>query len=614
MRKRLFALLLALVLGIGLAAPALAAEDEAVLRTVKALGIMVGDEYGNMNLDRGVTRAQFAKMLVAASKYRDSVSPDGTGYSLYRDVKNDHWASEYIRIAAQEGWMTGYTDSTFRPENTITLEEVCASTLRLLGYSGADLAGSFPYAHLSKASALGLRDGLDAVRGQAMTRLDCARLIYNLFSAQTAAGQVYGSTVGLTVRDGEVDYLSVLMDRLSGPYVASAGTALSFTPVTIFRDGAPSAFANLNAGDVYYYNEGLRSVWIYTKRVSGKIDAITSSGGAPAAVTVAGKSYTVGSTDAAYQLSALSGTAVGSYVTLLLGMEDKVAGVLSGAAVNDTYYGVVQSVSKAAAEDKAAVQTLLSVFCTDGETRSFILTRDADYVPGNVVAVSVSGAGAEARIAGAANVTGRVSADGRRIGSETLAEDVRIIDAAADGSAVTVPASRLAGMMLEYGDVRFCTRSAAGEIDRMILNDLTGDTWSYALLTRMEDHSMGVLQLAASYTYILDGKTVNLNTSGVRYAVEPGGIAIRYETGGGIKSMRQLTELRLTGLEGAVAFTEQGSCPIAEKVQVYLRQNGSYYLTELGAVNAWDYVLTGWYNDFAGLAGRQVRVIVAQAK
>ena len=113
---------------------------------------------------------------VAASKYRDSVSPDGTGYSLYRDVKNDHWASEYIRIAAQEGWMTGYTDSTFRPENTITLEEVCASTLRLLGYTGADLAGSFPYAHLSKASALGLRDGLDAVRGQAMTRLDCARL------------------------------------------------------------------------------------------------------------------------------------------------------------------------------------------------------------------------------------------------------------------------------------------------------------------------------------------------------------------------------------------------------------------------------------------------------
>ena len=161
MRKRLFALLLALFM-LASVVPALAAEEDSpVLRTVKALGIMVGDEKGNLNLDNGVTRAQFAKMLVAASKYRDSVSPDGTGYALYRDVKNDHWASEYIRIAAQEGWMTGYTDSTFRPENTITLEEVCASTLRLLGYSGGDLAGSFPYAHLSKASALGLRDGLD---------------------------------------------------------------------------------------------------------------------------------------------------------------------------------------------------------------------------------------------------------------------------------------------------------------------------------------------------------------------------------------------------------------------------------------------------------------------
>ena len=93
--------------------------------------------------------------------------------------------------------MTGYTDSTFRPENTITLEEVCASTLRLLGYDGTALAGSFPYAHLSKASALGLRDGLESVMGQAMTRRDCARLIYNLFSAQTAAGQTYGTTIGI---------------------------------------------------------------------------------------------------------------------------------------------------------------------------------------------------------------------------------------------------------------------------------------------------------------------------------------------------------------------------------------------------------------------------------
>lgn len=615
MKKKIFALLLALTLLVSLAAPALAAgDDSAVLRTVKALGIMVGDENGNMDLDLGVTRAQFAKMLVAASKYRDSVSPDGAGYALYRDLKNDHWASEYIRIAARESWMTGYTDSTFRPENTITLEEVCASVLRLLGYDGASLGGAFPYAHLSKAGALGLRDGLDATRGQAMTRLDCARLIYNMFSAETAAGQIYGTTIGLTIRDGEVDYLSVLMDRLSGPYVASAGETLSFTPVTVFRDGTASAFATLNANDVYYYNAGLRSVWIYTKRVSGKIDSITSASGIPSAVTVYGKTYVIGSVDAAYQLSALSGAAAGSYVTLLLGMEDKVAGVLSGSAVNETCYGVVRSSEKSAAEEKAAVQTRLAVFCTDGELRSFVIPKELSVDPGRVVQISVGGSGVDVRFPVASNLTGRVSADGTSIGGAALAEGVQIIDVDAEGGAVTVSPSRIAGLTLESGDVRFFARNAAGEIDRLILNDLTGDTWSYALLTEMVDHSVGLTQLSASYTYMQEGKTVSFTTSGIRYAVAEGGIALQLEQSGAIRSMRQLRSLSLTGLENGAAATDQGSFPIAENVQVYLRQNGSCYLTELSAVNVWDYSLEGWYNDFTGAAGRQIRVIVAVAK
>ena len=65
MRKRLFAMLLSLALLAALAAPAFALEeDSAVIRTVKALGIMVGDENGNMNLDVGVTRAQLDRKSV----------------------------------------------------------------------------------------------------------------------------------------------------------------------------------------------------------------------------------------------------------------------------------------------------------------------------------------------------------------------------------------------------------------------------------------------------------------------------------------------------------------------------------------------------------------------
>ena len=42
--------------------------------------------------------------------------------------------------------------------------------------------------------------------------------------------------------------------------------------------------------------------------------------------------------------------------------------------------------------------------------------------------------------------------------------------------------SRLSGVTLSENDVRYYTTNAAGEIDRVILNDVTGDLWEYAAL------------------------------------------------------------------------------------------------------------------------------------
>ena len=71
-------------------------------------------------------------MMTAASSYKDTVG-SGYGVSLFKDVKSSHWASEYIRLVVEQNWMTGYTDGTFRPGRTITLEEACTALLRLLG-------------------------------------------------------------------------------------------------------------------------------------------------------------------------------------------------------------------------------------------------------------------------------------------------------------------------------------------------------------------------------------------------------------------------------------------------------------------------------------------------
>ena len=118
MRKKLSALLAAALAVSMLTLPAGAVSQSTALETVRALGIMAGDSQGNLNLSSAVTRAEFVTMMTAASSYKDTVG-SGYGVSLFKDVKSSHWASEYIRLAVEQNWMTGYTDGTFRPGRTI---------------------------------------------------------------------------------------------------------------------------------------------------------------------------------------------------------------------------------------------------------------------------------------------------------------------------------------------------------------------------------------------------------------------------------------------------------------------------------------------------------------
>ena len=122
--------------------------------------------------------------------------------------------------------MNGYTDGSFRPNNAVTLEEAYTAVLKLMGYKMTDLSGAFPNAQLNKAGELGLRAGLDRRQGEAMNYEDCAVLLYNALTANNASGSAYGTTLGFTVSNGQVDGSTILLSSLEGPFVASESTVL----------------------------------------------------------------------------------------------------------------------------------------------------------------------------------------------------------------------------------------------------------------------------------------------------------------------------------------------------------------------------------------------------
>ena len=482
MKKRILALLLAVCVACSmLILPASASGSNTAVQTAVTLGGLTSDQTAN--LAAPLTRGALTKLMVAFSAYRESAKTQGSTGTLFSDVSSGSAYAPYVRIAVQQGWISGYTDGSFRPDNAVTLEEACTAVLKLLGYDVTTLSGTFPAAQINKANELGLRDNLTKTQGEGMTLEDGAVLLYNALTATTAEGKVYASSLGFTVNNGVVDVSSILLSNVKGPFVAGLGTHLPFAPTAVYRNDTVTTDATLNAYDVYYYNETAQTVWIYTRKAAGRITAVAPSANAPTSVTVAGTEYTIASSSVAAQLSALNGGGVGQVVTLLLGMNDEAVSVLTGDAANEVFYGVVQTTSRSLVENSGPdVQQTVAVACTDGVTRSVNVDKQFNYPAGKLVAITVDENGESIRSLETKSTSGTVNAEGTALDNTALASNVEILDTTSEGLAGAVRPSRLSGVTLSGTDVKYYTTNEKGEIDRLILSDVTGDLWEYAAL------------------------------------------------------------------------------------------------------------------------------------
>ena len=480
MKKRFFALLLAVCIACTmLVMPASAGGSNTAVQAA----VMLGGLDSGQDAGAALTRGQLARLLAAFSAYRESAAAGNTSGALFTDVAGSDPLAAPIRIAVQQGWMSGYSDGSFRPSNTVTLEEACAAVLNLLGYDVTTLNDTFPTAQLNKARELGLRSDLAAGQGDTLTIADGALLLYNALRAQTAEGETYGSTLGLTVTDGQVDVSSVLLEDVEGPFVADGSTQLPFEPEAVYRNDEVTNSASLHTYDVYYYNVNARTLWIYTTKAAGRITAVSPSASAPTSVTVAGTEYTIGSSQAASALSSLNGGGVGQVVTLLLGMDDEVVRVLTGSEADQVFYGVVQDSSRSLIEDNGAdVLQNVTVTCTDGVTRTVQVDKSLNYPAGWLVEITVDENGESIRSIDEKHTSGAFNSGSTALGGTALAEDVEILDTTGEGMAGTIRPSRLSGVTLASDDVRYYTTNEAGEIDRLILDNVTGDLWTYGVL------------------------------------------------------------------------------------------------------------------------------------
>lgn len=95
-------------------------------------GILTGMDDGTFQPDEPVTRAQYAAML-------DQVLPETPTQSpiAFSDVSTDYWASSAIDAAVQRGFLKGYPEGDFQPDQPITRVQVLTSLVNGMGISTA---------------------------------------------------------------------------------------------------------------------------------------------------------------------------------------------------------------------------------------------------------------------------------------------------------------------------------------------------------------------------------------------------------------------------------------------------------------------------------------------
>ena len=81
------------------------------------MGIINGYPDNSFKPNAPITRAEFAAICARFDRYAQGLD------ASFADVYG-HWAEDEIAIAVANGWLMGYEDGTFHPDQKITRAEV----------------------------------------------------------------------------------------------------------------------------------------------------------------------------------------------------------------------------------------------------------------------------------------------------------------------------------------------------------------------------------------------------------------------------------------------------------------------------------------------------------
>jgi hypothetical protein len=204
-----------------------AAEEEKLPTEVvraQALGILKGDDQGNLNLDQPITRAEALALIVRISGLEKSAELMA-GQTQFADVNaapNLQWATGYINLGVGQGIVNGYPDGTFKGTNQVTYAEMAKMLLYAMNYGVTVEGGVWPAAVMGKADDLGIFDKVNALPNIPALRGDVVKMIDNSLTVNHLEQTGYGDLKQYL--EGDKNFLSKMdVEELEDYFVTKIG-------------------------------------------------------------------------------------------------------------------------------------------------------------------------------------------------------------------------------------------------------------------------------------------------------------------------------------------------------------------------------------------------------
>lgn len=638
MKKRVFSLLLALVLMLSAAAiPASAAEsfsdvtDKKTAQNVEVLrllGVIEGNGAGQFNPSGLLTRAEFCKMVVVLmGKGSDAMRYKTV--TIFPDVRATHWAAGYINLAVRQSepkLLAGLPDGTFQPDSYITYGQAVTILMRVLGFADKDSGGIWPDGYINLAKSTGVSAGVNLTGSANITRAQAAQLFVNVLSTGKD-GKGY-TPAGCTKGDKEVTLVSMNGDklRISGekdpktlvrPSSSSAlnglkgylltnsdGKVMTFVPKTSSTTGAAVSNAAVilpadkSTSGISALTDGRTDYTVYRNGVLSSVSALRKND----VVTYDAVSNTVYACDTrvtVYYESCDPSPSAPVSIKVLGGTQFEVLPTaqqsLSKFKPGKTMTLLLTSdgtVAGAVEGDYSARGNAIGIVDSDGNVKLLCGSTTIDLVldgikpdmtnlKGKLVSISSSSKTSVGLYAKTGGVSGDLNVREGTLGSKKLASGVMLFDKGelknlSDLTETTVPQSRIS----------YARTNANGEIDLIALSSTSGEKYGRVTTVYEDPRTDSFGTYNQQVIGIDDGKGSVEKDSG--YSVRNGDF-VSYYVSASEKTYTNVTVLDKLGEVSASAW-------IGDTAVNY---GGQTYIVYPDSVICWNKDAGKWFDDLA---------------